>query len=325
MSAKIWVTGAGKGGVGKTFIASSVGVTLARMKHKVLLVDLDHSGANIHTAIGEGAKSPGLEHYWFKSSPIESLIYPSQVHNMFYIRGASNQWVSWQPTPGDALSLLSDLKALPFDFIILDLGPGANSFQIELFRAADERLIITSPEPTSIEKTYRLWETMLGNNWSDLSPERAHQIILECMGKYRNSLSICEKSFREFIEQNMEQKSLNEKGLNPQSQDNVIQMRPSAESKNVKDLNFRLILNGSRSLQDHNLGFSIMSVSKKHFNINVDYVGSVDYDNAVWQSMRTFQLLLHEKPYIQLTGQILGLCKQILNSNFDASQMRAVI
>ena len=320
MSGKVWVVGAGKGGVGKTFVASSMGVTLARMKNRVLLVDLDFSGANMHTAIGESAKRPGLEHYWFSGAALGELVFQSQVGGMFYVRGFSHQWVSWNPTAVQAKKLISDLAKLHFDYIILDLGPGGGSFHAELFKAADEKIVITSPEPTSIEKTYRLWESIIGDSWVDQSPEALHQIVLESMGRYRQNYSICETSFREFVEQSLP------------AEPSVEAKKPSLSlvggpsfSQAPPGSGFRLVMNGSRSLQDNNLGHSIKSVSKKHFNIDVDYVGALDYDNAVWQSMRTFQLLLHEKPYIPLTGQVLNLCKQILNTNFDATPIRAVI
>ena len=42
---KLWVVASGKGGVGKTFVASSVGITLSKLGHSVVIIDLDLSGA----------------------------------------------------------------------------------------------------------------------------------------------------------------------------------------------------------------------------------------------------------------------------------------
>ena len=44
--------GGGKGGVGKTFLAANLATTLAKAGHRVVAVDTDLEGANLHTALG---------------------------------------------------------------------------------------------------------------------------------------------------------------------------------------------------------------------------------------------------------------------------------
>ncbi|MES2965718.1 MAG: P-loop NTPase, partial [Bdellovibrionota bacterium] len=48
----IWAVGGGKGGIGKSFISSSLAMCLARMGKAVTLVDLDLGSANLHTCLG---------------------------------------------------------------------------------------------------------------------------------------------------------------------------------------------------------------------------------------------------------------------------------
>ena len=49
---QIWSVGGGKGGIGKSLISASVGWQLARMGQRVVLVDADLGGANLHTCLG---------------------------------------------------------------------------------------------------------------------------------------------------------------------------------------------------------------------------------------------------------------------------------
>jgi flagellar biosynthesis protein FlhG len=49
---QIWSIGGGKGGIGKSLIAASLGWQLARMGQRVVLVDADLGGANLHTCLG---------------------------------------------------------------------------------------------------------------------------------------------------------------------------------------------------------------------------------------------------------------------------------
>src|SRR5271166_4745706 len=53
VSNTIWAVGGGKGGVGKSFISSSLAICLARMGKTVTLIDLDLGGANLHTCLGQ--------------------------------------------------------------------------------------------------------------------------------------------------------------------------------------------------------------------------------------------------------------------------------
>ena len=55
------------------------------------------------------------------------------------------------------------------------------------------------------------------------------------------------------------------------------------EALNVQPL--RLIINESRSRLDLDLGHSMKSVCTKYFDLVVEYMGAIDYDNAVWQSV----------------------------------------
>ena len=52
---QIWSVGGGKGGIGKSLLAASVGWQLARMGKRVVLVDADLGGANLHTCLGLSA------------------------------------------------------------------------------------------------------------------------------------------------------------------------------------------------------------------------------------------------------------------------------
>src|SRR4051812_16741810 len=49
---QVWAVGGGKGGVGKSLIASSVALSLSRSGSHVVAMDLDLGGANLHTTLG---------------------------------------------------------------------------------------------------------------------------------------------------------------------------------------------------------------------------------------------------------------------------------
>ena len=55
--------GGGKGGVGKTFVAANLATTLAKAGHRVVAVDGDLEGANLHTALGVARPRNSMAEY----------------------------------------------------------------------------------------------------------------------------------------------------------------------------------------------------------------------------------------------------------------------
>jgi flagellar biosynthesis protein FlhG len=48
----IWTIGGGKGGSGKSFITANIGICLSKLGVRVILIDADLGGANLHTFLG---------------------------------------------------------------------------------------------------------------------------------------------------------------------------------------------------------------------------------------------------------------------------------
>jgi flagellar biosynthesis protein FlhG len=49
----------GKGGVGKTFVSANLAIALAELGYRVITVDLDFGGANLHSFLGLSNCHPG--------------------------------------------------------------------------------------------------------------------------------------------------------------------------------------------------------------------------------------------------------------------------
>lgn len=305
MKSKIIVVGAGKGGVGKTFVASSIAVTMAKLGNSTLLIDCDLSGANTHTTLGMSTTAVTLLSYLNNESPLSNLIQPTNVPKLSFIHGVWDDWAPTEMSVGIAQKLMNDLKSLPYQLVIVDLGPGATPAHLEMLKFADEKILVSSPEPTSIEKTYRFIESYLV---SQIETSGTHDAIFQLrqdLKKYRQQHKKGHFSFRQY---------LNEKtGFNFDHFDTLNQ-NP-----------IRLILNGTRSHLDQQLGYSIKSVCNKYFDMSLNYTGFIDYDNAVWQSIRNREPFLIEMPFTPLSGQFLSICKNILSTEFGVNQTRAVI
>ena len=86
---RIIAVGGGKGGVGKSLVTSSLGISLARHGKKVVVVDADLGGANLHTCLGLSNPSRTLSDFINRRvHSIEDVILETGVKNLGLISGA---------------------------------------------------------------------------------------------------------------------------------------------------------------------------------------------------------------------------------------------
>lgn len=302
---KIWVVGAGKGGVGKTFISSSLGITLAKSKLNTLLVDLDLSGANLHTTLGMELDTQNLSRFLRREDTLENIVRPTKVPRLSYVQGAWDQWSGNRGLHELAREIVQESRRMKFDYIVFDLGPGATELNIEMFKLADERILVTSAEPTSIEKSYRFLETWISCLLRSSSTIARDFPLDSILAQYRALPAKTKLTFRHYLQENH-------------------QIVPSVfDEVNRKPIH--LIVNGARSQQDQDLGFNMRNVCCKFFDLNLHYLGAVDFDNAAWQSVRNREAMLIEKPFTPLSGQFLSVVKTLLESGSLPHFYRAVV
>ncbi|MBO9668432.1 MAG: P-loop NTPase [Bdellovibrio sp.] len=299
--AKLWVVASGKGGVGKTFVSSSLGITLSKLGHSVVIVDLDLSGANVHTTLGVKPSHMNIRHYFEGVKTLQELVIPTQFSHLSYVQGF---WDSWTPIDfsiAQINSLIPQIKNLRADYVVVDLGAGALEAHLELFKAADEKFLVTSPEPTSIEKTYRFIEAFVCHTLKQDSTPDAYGNMISTLRSHRQRTLGKPFSFRSFLKE--------QTGLHYDFFENM------ASSP------VRLLVNSCRSQSNTDLGHSIKSVCNKYYDLNIDFAGAIDYDNAVWQAVRGREHVLISQPFTSLAGQFLGTCKQLI----DPEELRAVV
>src|SRR5690606_33983293 len=94
MGTQLWAIGSGKGGDGKTFITSSLGITLSKLQHSVLLVDFDFSGANLHTSLGLPLSEKNIKRYFSKEARLIDVCHPTHIPRLSYIQGFWDSWCS---------------------------------------------------------------------------------------------------------------------------------------------------------------------------------------------------------------------------------------
>ena len=72
-TAQIWAIGGGKGGTGKTFLVSQLGLYLASCNKKVVIIDTDFGGANLHSFFGIKRIRRSIVDFFEKKEPLENF------------------------------------------------------------------------------------------------------------------------------------------------------------------------------------------------------------------------------------------------------------
>lgn len=299
--AQLWVVASGKGGVGKTFVTTSLGLTLSKLGHSVVIVDLDLSGANVHTSLGANPSHMNIRHYFEGAKSLQELVIPTTYPRLSYVQGF---WDSWTPTDfsyNQIQNLIPELKKLRADYVLVDLGAGALEAHLNLFKTADEKILVTSPEPTSIEKTYRFIEAYMCHSLKENAAPDAFGNMITTLRDHRQRTLSKPFSFKSYLK---EQTGISYTFFEALSQKPV-----------------RLVVNSCRSQANAELGHSIKSVCHKYYDLGIDFTASINYDNAVWQSVKSRTPALVAQPFTPLAGQFLNSCKHLI----DPEELRAVV
>jgi flagellar biosynthesis protein FlhG len=148
--------GGGKGGVGKTFVAVSLGVYIAEKGLKTLLLDMDLGGGNLHTFLGMKPAEVSLDEFFCGSEKsIDKFIKETSVPNLYYIPGIRKLYKSMSVQTGLREKFLKQVQTLPADIVIIDLGAGTHLFTLDIFASADRGIVVVTPDAASVENALR--------------------------------------------------------------------------------------------------------------------------------------------------------------------------
>ena len=274
----IWSVGGGKGGTGKTLIASNMAIYLAKLGQRVLLIDADLGGANLHTCLGLEKPRYSLDEFLDGGrGDLGGFMVETGVMNLSLIAGSQD--ASGRGLRVGALRKLKQaLKNVDMDYVILDIGSGTSPLVMNLFLIGGTGVYVMVPEPTSIENTYRFLKEALfillfhGTRKKTIKEAVERAFYGENDGDFIAVSRLMEKLKRD------EPKAT--KGL----------------TTRVNDFCVRLVLNQVRRYEDVEVGFAVRSAIHKYFGVRVDYVGYINHDDRVMQCVRMRKPLLENFP-----------------------------
>ena len=151
--ARIITVTSGKGGVGKTNLSVNMALAFARLGKKVVVMDADLGLANVNVMLNMIPKY-NLYHVIKKQKTIREILVETE-YGISIVAGASGFSQIANMGEEDRRDFISELDSLSnADIIIIDTSAGVSSNVLDFIAAADDAVIITTPEPTAITDAY---------------------------------------------------------------------------------------------------------------------------------------------------------------------------
>ncbi len=179
--------------------------------------------------------------------------------------------------PGTKPRWARQLRYLDVDYVLLDLGSGTQPATLDLFLMADMGLCVSTPEPPSVEATYRFTRALfmrvlrrmfIADRFKMRLVERAHaevgplpspQTLVRALARYDTNMG-------------------------------------SMAAQALAGLHPRLVVNGVRLRTDLELGPAMCDMARRYLAVEFDYVGHIEQDDAVWLSVVKRRPLLIDSP-----------------------------
>ena len=143
----------GKGGVGKTNVATNMGIAYAQMGKKVIVLDADLGLANVNVIMNV-IPQYNLYHVIKKQKKLSEIIIDTE-YGIKLIVGASGFAKIANMGEAERNEFINEMYTLSdVDIIIIDTSAGVSKNVLSFVAAADEVVIITTSEPTAITDAY---------------------------------------------------------------------------------------------------------------------------------------------------------------------------
>jgi flagellar biosynthesis protein FlhG len=266
-SPEVWVVAGGKGGTGKTFLTTSMGIYLSRKEKRVILIDMDIGGANLHSFLGISRARKTLSSFFDEKIPLQEIVEQTGYPNLQLITGDIYALASDDIKYAQKKKLLRHIIKLDADYVIMDVGGGSHRNSIDTFLAADKMIVVIDPEEISIENLYHFIKNTMF---------RKMRILLKAYG------------FKEIVRYVWNRRAVSKITTIRELMDYLLEFPEIGAilERELADFSINLILNKARDREDILLGYSVKSALIKHLGIRTKYAGFIEHDDSIWRSVR---------------------------------------
>jgi len=289
----IIAVGGGKGGIGKTSLTAGLGLCLAAMEQSVILVDCDFGAPNLGATFGLPEPQCSSADFFVRNAvAVERLLAPTGVDRLQLISGLSGVLGQANLKYSRKLKFINQLKKLDADFVLLDLGAGSSYDVLDFYLSCDLGILITCPDPLSMENAFGFLKTAL----------------------YRGMSRTC--SSDEIIRRHLKQQA--ERAFRPTMFQFLSELR--AESTESADTVWNylaarpkgIILNMVRRRDEIKTVTDLIGHFSRQLSVKVNLLGPVSYDSLVRKSILRKSPFVLARPKARVSRDLLRIASEKL-------------
>lgn len=300
---EIYPIGGGKGGVGKSFIVASLGAFLAQKGHKVILVDLDLGASNLHTFLGIRNPKYGLEQYLGKrNNTLEIAASPTAAENLSVITSLHCSFNIANLPYAQKQKIINAIRKLPFDFVLLDLGPGTFYNTLDFFLTSNNGILVLTPELPSIENTFHFLKAIYLRKLKQIIKKHAFDAVVKSVATNSNNAAT---SSQDIIH-------------------TVLKYDPEKEAflkDKLNELKFKFILNFCRKNFDPTLGERIRVTFDRHFYSSFEFLGNVRVNDSTYESLLSKYYFVLQHPDSPTSIDLFTIANKLSSRRKSASRI----
>jgi flagellar biosynthesis protein FlhG len=281
---------AGRGGTGRSLLAANIAVYLAQTGKKVVAIDADPAGGSLHLLLGAQRPPRGFgEFLRGKAEGLTELIVDTPVAGVGLVGGEGSAFGTPRPKQ-TAKGILAAIGALEVDLVVLDLGPPDSTLALDLWLAAEVPILVTLPDPASIEATYRFAKSGFVRRLR--TTRGLDKVVTNPQGPPRAALDLYRTA-------------RDAGGPADRLEQEIKRYRP------------RFIVNQTRTLPDLKLGTWMAAAARRRLGHTFEYLGHVESDETVWLAARRRRPLMAEYPDAKVAKNIERIARRVLSADSE--------
>lgn len=291
---KVWAVGGGKGGVGKTVFTVNLAVAMARRGERCVLVDADLGGANCHTVLGISNPRRTLADFLARTvKSLDEILVPTSVPNLWLASGSRAQLEAANPRHVQKLKLLRHVRQLDVDHVLLDLGAGSAFNVLDFFLAADERIVVVAPEPTSIENAYHFLKSAFYRSLRDTAKQGQRRGLIQSLLEERMKRGI--RSPRALV----------------QAVTEVDGEAGAILAERIQRFHAHLVVNQARRAEHQRLGAEMQLACQEYFGARIDHLATLPREDEVLDAIAERTAVIERSPNAEFSRAIRALAERL--------------
>lgn len=298
---RIWAVAGGKGGTGKTMVTTNLGVGLAILGYKVILIDGDLGGADLHLSFGMPVPKRNLNDFLSgRVASLNDVLLPTNSANLSLICGGS-EIIGLANLPHQRKEKLKrHINQLDADFILVDLGAGTSYNTLDFFVISNEGIIVCNPEPQAKIDAYSFVKNAV------------YRRLLQAFGR-NTRLKDLIISFG-----NNAQRALKIRDLLALIHAEMPQYGPKA-SEIIHTFRPRLIMNKVRKKSQLEDADRFVYLVREYLSVEMSCLGHIEYDDRVVDACEKMRPYLLDQPTAKVS---LSIYNTLFNMGIEDRQLR---